>query len=143
MNRSIDRLRPRPLVVTAALALALATLFVACGGGGSETPEVSEPAPAASTSVDPAAAEAIYAEQDCAMCHGEDRAGTELAPPLRELETYWDVDKLVRYLEDPLVFQEQEPSFRENREQYDLEMPAYGHVPAEQRRALATWLLAD
>ena len=143
MNRSIDRLRPRPLVVTAALALALVTLFVACGGGGAEPPDVPEPGPAAATSVDTPAAETIYAEQDCAMCHGEDRAGTELAPPLRELGTYWDADKLVRYLEDPLAFQEEEPSFREKREQYELEMPAYGHVPVEQRRALATWLLAD
>lgn len=146
MSKLDVRTAARPLALT--FTIVLAAFACACGGGDggsagrAAAPEpASEAAPAAT--VDAEAARAIYAEQDCAMCHGEDRAGTDMAPPLRDLGTYWNEDMLVRYLDDPLVFQEEEPSFRENRKQYDLEMPAYGNVPVEQRRTLARWLLQD
>lgn len=135
------------LLVRAGAALLLVAALVACGGEKPPTP-----APSSAVEAEPAVtsendggegARAIYDAQHCAMCHGENRDGTDMAPPLRALATYWDEDKLVRYLNDPAAFQEAEPSFRETRRQYDMEMPAFDQVPEDDRRRLARWLLTD
>lgn len=123
--------------------IALAALLVgtiACGGSG-ESPEP-RIEPAASPSGDSESAR-LYRDNDCGLCHGENREGTDLGPPLRDLGTFWDTDRLTTYLENPLAFHEAEPRFLESRTQFEMEMPPFDHLTVEERRALATWLLAE
>jgi mono/diheme cytochrome c family protein len=132
MFRSRDRLSVDTPI---AGLLMLATL--ACGGGSDD--------PDARTLTDPdvEAARATYEEESCAMCHGPDAEGTDLAPALQDLAGYWDEDRIVRYLENPAAFRDSNPSFDARRdEEYEMEMPAYDHVPESDRRVLARWLLS-
>jgi mono/diheme cytochrome c family protein len=99
--------------------------------------------PSSTASAAEAAATTLYSDNDCGLCHGDDRNGTDMGPKLKDLEPFWTVDRLVIYLEDPLAFQEAEPEFLERRQQFEMEMPPFDHLPEADRRALATWLLAE
>jgi len=85
----------------------------------------------------------LYQGEACSACHGESAEGAEeLGPPLRDLAPYWNEDRLVAYLEDPEGFRQANPDFEDRRvESFEMEMPAFDHLPAEQRELLARWLL--
>jgi mono/diheme cytochrome c family protein len=124
----------------------LATLvFAACGGQAPSEEPAAETAPesAAPTREEIDRARALYDGQACATCHGENAEGIEGAgPALRDLRPYWDVERLMGYLEDPRAFREENPDFEERRDRtYDLEMPAFDTLSDEERRLLARWLL--
>lgn len=119
--------------------VAVALVVAGCGGAGGPVAPPNDPD---SPPIDPVAAAALYEEHSCGMCHGENREGTEVGPPLAELDGYWDADRMVRYLEDPTAFREAEPSFQDDRTQYDTDMPAFDYVSEDDRRTLARWLIA-
>ncbi len=88
------------------------------------------------------AALAIYEDQSCSLCHGEQAEGNDNGPALEDLEPYWDEYRLVTYLADPEKFRTANPDFDQRRDtKYELEMPEFGHVPEQDRRLLARWLL--
>ncbi len=81
------------------------------------------------------AALAVYEDQSCSLRHGEQAEGNDNGPALEDLEPYWDEYRLVTYLANP--------DFDRRREtKYELEMPEFGHVPEQDRRLLAQWLLS-
>ncbi len=81
------------------------------------------------------AALAVYEDQSCSLCHGEQAEGNDNGPALEDLEPYWDEYRLVTYLANP--------DFDRRREtKYELEMPEFGHVPEQDRRLPAPWLLS-
>ena len=130
-----NRSRRTLSIVTAMTALA--SIAVGCGGPGGDPGDAVVASPA-----DVETARAVYDNESCGMCHGPAGEGTDLAPALEDLAGYWDEDRLVRYLEDPVAFQDADPSFGARRDiVYDMEMPSYGHVPEPDRRSLARWLL--
>ncbi len=96
--------------------------------------------------VDPATREAgarVYRSEPCAGCHGEERAGGRLAPPLRGLAQHWDEEKLVRFLRDPVAFRQDDSRIRSMAARYPSKMPPVGTSDAEKLRVLALFLLAD
>lgn len=96
--------------------------------------------------VDPATREAgarVYRSEPCAGCHGDERAGGRLAPPLRGLARNWDEEKLVRFLRDPVAFSQNDSRIRSMAAHYPSKMPPVGTSDAKKLRVLALFLLAD
>jgi mono/diheme cytochrome c family protein len=96
--------------------------------------------------VDPATREAgakVYRSESCAGCHGEERGGGRLAPPLRRLARHWDEEELVRFLRDPTAFAADDGRIREMAARFPSKMPPAGTSDPEKLRALALFLLAD
>jgi hypothetical protein len=87
---------------------------------------------------------ALYIAHRCGICHGDDRAGKALAPPLKGLAAHWTADKLVRdYFPDPPAYQASDPRLREMLKTYSsMKMPPVQDTP-ENLRALAEWLIQD
>jgi cytochrome c2 len=122
----MHRSRALPL---AALALAAA----ACGGAPSS--------PAARTAA--ASGETNYRSRTCWRCHGADRSGTEIGPPLHDLARSWDAESLERYIDDPAPFRARDPRLQGLVTRYRGRlMKGFPMDPAE-RRALAAWLLRE
>jgi mono/diheme cytochrome c family protein len=88
--------------------------------------------------------EKVYAMQSCAICHGKQREGSKLGPPLTGLKAHWTADQLVRdYFPDPVTYQNNDPRLREMLKTYNtMKMPAV-RLPEADQRALADWLLTD
>ena len=83
----------------------------------------------------------MYAELECADCHGPRGEGTEKGPPLRDLRENWIYElNLAEYLRDPVPFQQGDPRVRWLWGQYSWDMPAYIHLTHEQRMSFAAWL---
>jgi mono/diheme cytochrome c family protein len=96
--------------------------------------------------VDPATREAgakVYRSESCAGCHGEERGGGRLAPPLRRLTRHWDDEELVRFLRDPTAFAADDGRIREMAARFPSRMPPAGTSDPEKLRALALFLLAE
>ena len=113
----------------ALLALAAVGLLAACQSGG-----------------DGAAAQGpkIYAAHQCGICHGDDRAGKSLAPPLKGLSAHWTADQLVNdYFPDPVGFQNKDPRLSGMLKTYStMKMPPVQGSP-EDLKALAQWLVKN
>ena len=117
------------------LVLGLVVFLFGCGD---------RPAPPAAPAPAPGLDGALlYRQNSCDVCHGDDRAGSDNAPPLRGLAAHWDAERLTVYLADPAPVVASDPRLSELGERYEVEMLAYGHVPESERRALAEWLLVD
>jgi mono/diheme cytochrome c family protein len=96
--------------------------------------------------VDPATRAAgarVYRSESCAGCHGEERGGGRLAPPLRGLARHWDEAELVRFLRDPTAFAADDGRIREMAARFPSKMPPAGTSDPEKLRTLALFLLAD
>jgi len=122
----------------------LLPLLAACGAGEPAPKDLAaEPATYSISEADAAKAVELFESQACTVCHGEMGVGVEGAgPALKDLAPYWNEDRLEAYLEDPEAFREAHPDFEDRRaEQYDLQMPAFGHLTADERQLLAHWLL--
>lgn len=111
---------------------ATATTLPASTSAANSTPA----APATPASEGPA----LYAKANCAMCHGDDRAGKPLGPSLLALQQHWTADDLVAYLQDPQGYAEKNPRLLEQKKQYSMKMPAPALTP-EELQVLARWLL--
>ncbi len=129
---------PRKTAWTAAALLVVATIGMGCGG---------PPAPEPAAVAEPPSAEmlergaAFYEEWGCGLCHGEQREGGELAPPLPALGQRWTEDAMTEYLLDPAAARDGNARLGELDQRYpDAEMPGFD-FPEEDRRALAAWLL--
>ncbi len=116
-------------------AIAALGVIVGCGDRAAAEPAMSdEQIPAAL---------AIYEDQSCSLCHGEQAEGNDNGPALKDLEPYWNEYRLVAYLTDPEGFRAANPDFDRRRDtKYELEMPEFGDVPEQDLRLLAQWLLS-
>ena len=127
------------------IAILLPMVVTGCGGRPADEPP--EEAPAAIESVLTEAemdeARGLYEGEACSLCHGQTADGVpDMGPPLRELAPYWDEDRLSAYLNDPEGFRGTNPDFDDRRPgKFEMEMPAFDHLPPEQRELLARWLL--
>lgn len=93
--------------------------------------------------VGPPSGPATYRARTCYRCHGSDRSGTEIGPPLRSLASHWDEGSLVRYISDPAPFPERDPRIRDLVRQYHGKLMKGFPMPPEEARTLARWLLSD
>ena len=84
--------------------------------------------------------EALFKKANCQVCHGAERKGGGLAPPLLELRKNWTAEKLAQYLGDPYKVSKGDARLEELEQRYPAVMPPYG-APEADRKALAAWLL--
>ena len=128
----------RRIVATVPFLL-LFGLVLSCG----ESREQDEPPETEITAEMIAAGEVLYEDWACAGCHGDTAEGNEDAPPLTGLAANWTVDTLAKYISDPQSFIERDARLQKMLEEYPgVQMPAYDVFPAEERRALAAYLLS-
>lgn len=114
-----------------ALAIVLAAGAAACGTSTDAGREPILDAPAA------------YHKRTCYRCHGRDREGTEIGPPLHGLAEHWDVDRLAAYIADPESFRKDDPRLEQLVDDYRGKVMKGYKLAESERKALATWLLAD
>ena len=79
----------------------------------------------------------------CTNCHGNDLAGTNLAPALNNLTQYWGKESLISYLRNPNKFMDQD-RFQEYKEKYRGQiMPSYGNKDIKDLGKIVDYLLAQ
>jgi mono/diheme cytochrome c family protein len=77
----------------------------------------------------------------CTNCHGNDLAGTNLAPALKNLTQYWGKESLLNYLRNPNDFMNQK-RFQEYKEKYRGQiMPSYGNKNIKDLGKIVDYLL--
>ena len=77
----------------------------------------------------------------CTNCHGNDLAGTKMAPALINLSQYWGKESLLNYLRNPNDFMDK-PRFKEYREKYPSQlMPSYGNKNIKDLGKIVDYLL--
>jgi mono/diheme cytochrome c family protein len=116
-----------------AFAIVLAAV-VSCGRAPEQARSPEPPAPKAETND-------VYVRLECGACHGDNRQGSEGAPPLVDLAQRWDQASLVAFLKDPQGMGEANPHIAYREEPYPLQMPAFGGVEEAELEDLARFLL--
>jgi cytochrome c553 len=126
-------------------------VLAACGGGGAgepPAPSQEETASSASKVPEPPTAEAVargaavWEAEGCAVCHGEEGEGGEIAPPLLDLAANWTPADLAAYLADPVVDPEENPRLASIAEQYEIEMPGVQESSGTEVTDLVAFLLS-
>lgn len=121
MNRSV-------LAACAALVLPVATL--SCGSSGESGGSAGGPPPA-------------YTQAKCNGCHGAEGGGGMLGPTLQGIAEHWTAQELAEFIGDPAPFVSERPRLREMLElDYKMPMTANASLTADERRALAEWVLS-
>ena len=83
----------------------------------------------------------LFSNFGCVNCHGNDLAGTVLAPPLRNLKEHWGRDNLISYLRNPSSFMNSD-RFKEFREKYPGQiMPSYSNKNVKDLGRIVDYLL--
>ncbi len=85
----------------------------------------------------------LYRQARCDRCHGADRQGSAMAPPLLQLGQFWSEDGLTAYLADPTGSEENAARLETLTARYRLVMPSFKVLSEEERRALAQYLIAE
>jgi len=86
----------------------------------------------------------VYADLNCASCHGDLREGKRSGPVLTGLETHWTRDQLVEYVKNPDAMIKSNPRLAYKAEKYPIAMPGYADKADEANLgALAGYLLYD
>jgi len=88
-----------------------------------------------------ASGDVIYALQNCANCHGEQREGTRLGPALQSLSTDWTRARLAEYLADPRALVESDERLAALDREFSSDMGRYDNLSLDERLVLADWLL--
>jgi len=76
----------------------------------------------------------------CPQCHGVDRAGTAMGPPLKQLRRSWHPDSLGAYLQKPDAFVERNPRLQGLATKYTMVMPRF-NMDESTRHDLVRYLL--
>jgi cytochrome c553 len=88
-------------------------------------------------------AEQLITNFGCTNCHGNDLAGTNLAPRLKNLSEYWGKESLLAYLRNPNDFMN-DPRFKEYKEKYPNQiMPPYGNKNIKDLGKIVDYLLSQ
>jgi cytochrome c553 len=84
----------------------------------------------------------IYALQNCANCHGDEREGTRRGPRLTGLRAHWTVERLAEYFVDPRAVVARDARLGGLDEQFGAsDMGSYANLDLALRTTLARWLL--
>jgi len=85
--------------------------------------------------------EALVKQFNCTTCHGSNLQGTNMAPALVGLTSYYDRDKLINYLRNPNDYLEQD-RFKQYKNKFkNIVMPAYGNKDVKELGKIADYLL--
>jgi hypothetical protein len=87
-------------------------------------------------------AEQLIKNFGCVNCHGNDLAGTQMAPALINLSEHWGKESLLNYLRNPNDFMN-EARFQEYKQKYPNQiMPPYGNKNIKDLGKIVDYLLA-
>lgn len=81
-----------------------------------------------------------FANMGCARCHGTQLEGTRLGPGLLGLDTVWNEETLMEYLNNPADVRARTPRLQELGQRFDVHMPRTP-MSDESRRELARYIL--
>lgn len=84
---------------------------------------------------------ALFRQQNCIQCHGEDGSGTNLGPTLHGKKQYWTREKIAAYLANPPATIHGDARLEEQAKKYMLPMIPF-LLSLEQRLALADYVLS-
>jgi cytochrome c551/c552 len=116
----------RKIIIGAALALGLVAF--ACGGKQGPSAE---------------AGKKLFAQNGCALCHGEDASGKgSMAPGLKDMAAWYTKDKMISYLENPLEYSKTDQRLSEQARKYSSGMPNYSQMGKQKLEELAEYLLS-
>jgi cytochrome c2 len=86
-------------------------------------------------------AEQLINNFGCVNCHGNDLAGTQMAPALKNLSEHWGKESLLSYLRNPNAFMDDD-RFKEFRKKYPgTMMPPYGEKNIKDLGKIVDYLL--
>ena len=78
----------------------------------------------------------------CMGCHGPALEGTNLAPALTGIKTYWGSrEELISYLRNPNSFMDKE-RFQNYKSKYNSIMPGYGNLDIKELGKITDYLLS-
>jgi cytochrome c2 len=103
--------------------------------------QAEKPTPATSDALDEG--RLIYLAQPCPTCHGHNRRGTNIGPPIRGLRRHWTARRLAAFLHDPASFKQTDPRLRTISEHYRTDMPSPILRDEKRADALIAYLLAE
>jgi len=84
---------------------------------------------------------ALIDKLGCRNCHGQDLAGTKMAPSLHSLKQYWSKDQLTNYLRNPSSFMDSD-RFQQYKQQYpNMVMPSFNNINVQELGRIAEYLL--
>ncbi len=93
------------------------------------------------TEIETVSGEKIYADLQCANCHGENLQGTEQAPALLKLAENWTKTELINYLRNPEEFGNTERITELHKKYSNSIMPSFNNVDTKKLGKLAEFLL--
>ncbi len=77
----------------------------------------------------------------CRNCHGQDLAGTKMAPSLQNLSQHWSKDQLTNYLRNPSSYMDDD-RFKEYQQKYPgMVMPSFGNINVQELGKISEFLL--
>lgn len=84
----------------------------------------------------------VFNNLGCKTCHGADRIGTNLGPPLTSVKKNWNKKSLLEYLKSPQVIVNKNPKLKKLKEKYNMtEMPSFESIQQKQANELVDFLL--
>lgn len=85
--------------------------------------------------------EQLLASFGCTGCHGDDLAGTRMAPNLHNLTQNWSRDGLINYLRNPNSYMDSD-RFKNFKVQYPgVIMPSFSNIDIKELGRIADYLL--
>ncbi len=100
------------------------------------------PEPPAVQHEEQSAGRRAFLSRACPDCHGTQRQGTQLGPPLINVSSHWDEASLVKFLRDPGSFVRSDERLRRLSDSYPADMPGLPGASDEVLDSLAEYLLA-
>ena len=86
-------------------------------------------------------AEQLISNFGCTNCHGGELQGTQMAPALTNLSSYWGKESLLNYLRNPNDFMDK-ARFQEYKQKYPSQiMPPYGNKNIKDLGKIVDYLL--
>ncbi len=77
----------------------------------------------------------------CKNCHGQDLAGTKMAPSLQNLSQYWSKDQLTNYLRNPSSFMDGDRFKKYQQEYPGMVMPSFNNINVQELGKISDYLL--
>jgi mono/diheme cytochrome c family protein len=79
---------------------------------------------------------------NCAMCHGADGSGSNLAPTIHGKKGFWTRETLVKYMIDPAGYASKDARLKSQAGKYSLPMTSMKMLPKHDLETLADHVLA-
>ena len=126
------------VIRVSALRLTLAAFVCAVTAGCAPDPDAT-PRPTSP----PSPGRLVYLAEPCPTCHGPDRSGTNVGPPVDRLRDRWDERTLAAFLRAPAAVKREDPRLRGISERYRSDMPALFSADTDRVDALVRYLLQE